>query len=104
MGFCMLAIVLLGLALAGFILACIWFWQNSREVNSDMMGASISFDSPWFVASIFLGAGLAILIPLHWLYGIAIAFGSLGSGWFFKSFVLDKLVMRRRRSTRTPSA
>ena len=97
MGMWILGVVLLVLAALGFFVACVSFSRGSRQANSDLMGATVSFDSPWFVASIFLAIGLTILAGTHWAFGIGTAVASIAIGWLFKSYVLDHVLRRVRK-------
>jgi hypothetical protein len=83
---------------AGFIgLAHYWFIMNTRYENHDAMGASVSFDQPFFIGAVLVAVAIGLRGILAWSWCIALFFGMLAAGLPYKWFVLDKIVGLFRR-------
>ena len=97
-----IAITLLLLGVILIILAHYWFIVNTKEEHYDCMGASINFDQPFGLGSIFLSIGLCLSGLLEWYWCILLCIGLIIFGTFYKWLILDKIIepFRAHNSTK----
>jgi hypothetical protein len=88
----MIAIALIILAVGFYLLACVLYARSSWELNSDLMGASFTFDSCLYIGSVLLCLGLYLRWSIAlWLVGL-IFIASVVLGKAFQWFFLERLL------------
>ena len=75
--------------------------MNTRYEHYDEMGASITFDQPFFIGALCISIGLAIGGFLDWYWCIAVLIAAEILSWLYKWFILDKVMILFRRPNPT---
>jgi phosphatidylserine synthase len=93
-----ITIVLFVISLGLMIYAHYNFISNTKFVNYDRMGASISFDRPFVLSILLLCTGLTLIKVIVWYYSIILFIILVVSGMIYKWKLLDKWVRPYRQN------